>query len=488
VKKVIRLWVAAGLMFLVAPLGVEAKTLYVNASTGNDATSYANNSQSSPWRTIGRAAWGNSTRTHNANEAARAGDIVIVQAGTYDQSASGSSRFDPLYNPANSGTSSAPITFRADGRVVLRSTTYGGPVIGAYSRNYIVWDGFYIDEVYVNSVADTGPVVVWASTGSQIHNTEIKSKQANYQDNHNGIRVEQANRTTLRNNIIYGVGSQSGYGQNDAAVMLYDSNDTVIENNTMYNCGVGVFVKGNHSGFTQDRTIIRYNLIYNMQTTGLMLLASRYGRVYQNVLRDNLWGMTVYSLGGGPTGDIWSNNTVHNSRYGGIYFRGSAAAWQQIGFYNNIISGPNEAAVNGETFSGPGDATFEHNVYFGFQNFANFGGGYRTFATWKSTWGKDNVNPISVTADPRFVNAAGGDFRLCTGIASPSALCTLASSVLSLGIDILDLNGSGSSNDGVRPGAYITGNETIGAGAAGSGGGGGTIDAPAAPTNVRVIR
>jgi hypothetical protein len=60
------------------------RTLYVNSATGNDAVSYLQNSEATPWRTIGRAAWGSANRsTPNQAEAARAGDTVLIASGTY---------------------------------------------------------------------------------------------------------------------------------------------------------------------------------------------------------------------------------------------------------------------------------------------------------------------------------------------------------------------------------------------------------------------
>src|SRR3972149_2223784 len=84
------------------------KALYVNGSTGNDAVTYANNSASTPWRTIGRAAWGSTTRSSpNSNEAAKAGDTVFIAAGTYTSelnAGTSHTRYIVLYNPENSGT------------------------------------------------------------------------------------------------------------------------------------------------------------------------------------------------------------------------------------------------------------------------------------------------------------------------------------------------------------------------------------------------
>src|SRR5262245_57259652 len=110
---------AFGAILVAAASGVSAKDLYVNGTTGNDSTSYAANSAASPWRTIGRAAWGSTSRTAPVTaEAARAGDTVNVAAGTYVTTGTGE-RYGIAYNPVNSGTSTSPIVFAATGVVTL---------------------------------------------------------------------------------------------------------------------------------------------------------------------------------------------------------------------------------------------------------------------------------------------------------------------------------------------------------------------------------
>lgn len=106
---------------IVSASPVHAKTLHV-ALTGNDSVSYAANSEANPWRTIGRALWGAADRSApNPGEAARAGDTVLVRAGTYF-AYSTASRLNPWFNPVNSGTPSAPIAIRTLERAVITST------------------------------------------------------------------------------------------------------------------------------------------------------------------------------------------------------------------------------------------------------------------------------------------------------------------------------------------------------------------------------
>jgi hypothetical protein len=130
-------WLMLCVSLLFPASGYAQKTLYVNGVTGNDATTYDDNNVANPWRTIGRAAWGSTDReARNPDQAARAGDTVLVAAGTYAGPGTGT-RNSPTYYAANEGTSVAPIVFRAVGTVVLTLSSGNGPVIGSLGRNYM---------------------------------------------------------------------------------------------------------------------------------------------------------------------------------------------------------------------------------------------------------------------------------------------------------------------------------------------------------------
>lgn len=434
------------ILVLVFPFSTPAKTLYV-APTGNDSVTYDANSEISPWRTIGRAAWGSTSRiSWNANQAARAGDTVIVQAGTYNASAASGTRYEPAYNPANSGTSTSPITFLAQGAVSLQSTNGTGPVIGAYNRNYIIWDGFYIDEDYVNTRSDTGPAVIWQATGVVLQNLVINGKNADWADNHSSIRLEYASDAVVRNNKLYGNYSQSNV-YNQAAVMLYYVNRALIENNEIFDSGGGIFVKG---GPNRGLITIRYNLIYDVGP-GIAFgdIQDNGARAYQNIVR-NSQSAVVY-IGYGPNSpvnvDIINNTFVNNSN--GVFFKPDTTGYRNLRFLNNVIS-HNNYAVNGEDITDLTNTSFSNNLYYAASSaFARVAYRNYSFTSWQSAFSKDTIG--SVFADALFVNYAGNDFRLQPG-----------SVARTVGVDVFDLDGDGSTTDPVPAGAYITGNETIG--------------------------
>lgn len=115
---------ALGLLssFLLFPARSFAATYYVNASTGDDTkTPQEAKNPASPWKTI-----------KTATLTAIAGDSILVQPGTYNES----------IESKRDGLTSAPITFKASGAVIIQPPT-GTP--GFFiSHNHIVIDGFTV--------------------------------------------------------------------------------------------------------------------------------------------------------------------------------------------------------------------------------------------------------------------------------------------------------------------------------------------------------
>ena len=443
-------WLGAALVAVTVQ--ASAKDLYVNNSgtpACSDSTTYANNNADSPWCTIGRAAWGSTDQgSPNSGQAATAGDTVYVIAGTY--TAPGTNlRNTPALNPVNTGSSGNPVVFAAQGLVTLTLSSSIGPVIGCYLRSDVTWRGFYIDENNAPPKADTGPIVVWASTRCIIEQCEVSGINPDWGDNHNGIRVEGSDFTILRNNRIHGQRGDAG-GANDAGIMLYDSNDTLIEHNELYDVGTGVFVKGQHPGLTQRRTTIRFNHIYNIAHTGITLgPAARDGRTYQNVIRDTvaggLAGIKLYRVadgeGGQPINEIVTNNTLVNLQFG-LQWQGDG---QNTLLVNNVVVATSAGSpVWSWSDDNPLSHTFDRNCYVGGSTFMLDAG--RSWSYWQGTFEQD---PNGVNADPLFVDAAEGNYRLST----ESPCLTIGRVVDNIG---------GTTGDTIPAGAYITGEEIIG--------------------------
>jgi hypothetical protein len=475
--------ILAAVVLAVASANVDAKTLYVDANTGNDAQTYAANGASAPWRSLGRAVWGSTNRSApNGGEAARGGDVVIVRAGTYTSPGT-DIRDDPSYNPANSGTASQPIVFQAEGTVVLRLSSSRGPVIGALNRNYITWRGFTINEAQAPSRPDTGPVVLAGTTGSVIEDCIIDGNgDPGYGDNHTGIRLQYTSRITLRNNRISNFLTSGVNGVNGAGIQVYFSGDVVFENNEVYNSGSGIFLKApaDDGQGTQwvDQFTIRYNRLVGNRF-GIVVhrspnTAARPTRIYQNIITDSTIGIRIWPFDAatGPMNVKIVNNTLNNNGES-LNVNGDLNTNAGHIFWNNIVTNSGTYAIN---FGGAASnltasrLNLEHNAYWTFGRFAIlYSTDFSSLSAWKSATGQELAGSGSVNVNPLYANAAGGDFRLQAG-----------SPVRSGGVDILDLNGNGNTSENIALGAYVVGNEVIGRRT----GGEQVSSAPTAPTGL----
>jgi parallel beta-helix repeat protein len=433
-------------------MDAEAKNLYVDSNTGDDAVTYAENSSTRPWRSLGRALWGGpSWQFQVPAQAAQPGDVVLVSGGTQSTPASGE-RYAPAFNAVNNGTAANPITIRAVGRVELRNTPGSGqgPVIGAYERDYIHWQGFVLNENNSEVHADTGLAVVFLSQGIVIDGCEIIGINQTYGDNHNGVRLEQADDIAVRNCLITGItGNVPGgdiYHHNNAGVMLYGGRNVVIENNEISNCGAGVFPKGSDNyGIT-----IRYNLIRNC-SKGIRNTYSHatlgVNRAYQNVIVNQVRadGMGVQLA---EFTHNWTvvNNTIVNFDNGVyMYWNNPGNAVNTMRFGSNLTYNTT-TPINAWEWGSATLPTVGRNFYHGATQWALQGRTFNSLAAWLV------VAPLDggwVTGNPMFVDAANGNYRLAAG--SPAA---------TVGRDVLGLSGVVGAT--IPAGAYITGNEVIG--------------------------
>lgn len=485
VKKSIRNYCISGSLALACafPLSAEAKTLYVNGGTGNDTVTYAANSESTPWRTIGRAAWGGTNRSApNSGEASRAGDTILVAAGTYT-TAGTDSRNDPAYNPVNSGTAGNPITFEAQGAVILALSSSRGTVIGALGRNYIHWRGFTINEANAPSHADTGSVTFFGSTGSSAENLILDGNgDPGYRDNHTGIRIEHSANITVRNNRIHNFYTSGVNQANGVAIQVYESKGLTIEHNELYNSGSGIFFKqiGITAAPSDTVDIVRYNLIHDV-AHGIIhhrhthSAPTVYFLVYQNIIRDaSLGGITIWGFDtDGPSNGRFVNNTVHNC-VNGVYLKGGAITNSSNNlFQNNLITESTNYAIFNEATGG--DVSFEldrsmfaRNWYWSFPTLLTSPSGTRTLTQFQSAFAGQEANGTS-GINPGYVDAARNNFHL---IAESQAL-TAGRVVHSIG---------GSTGATIPVGAYITGTEVLGLF------GPGQIDLtpPVSPVNLRI--
>lgn len=460
------------------PRPADAKDLFVNntgSSACSDSTSYAENSAARPWCTLLRAVRGNSDGDRNsagrADQAAQAGDTVYVSAGTYNYG--GPAYVSPgwtgvFYDPINSGSPGAWITFAAVGTVQLTGNQSGrSSMIGSNQAQYIRWMGFTLNQAlssYRNGLATATVDNVWFEGNTIIG----QYTDYGFDDNHPGILIHGPrsgdctggiSNITVRNNTVSGFTGASG--RNDAGITLYClGNNILIENNDISNNRTGIYAKSSY--VDNNNIVIRKNRFYGNSGDAIAMQAFSDWHVYQNIMQRNgsgfLFFNTIYFVGNTKPNDVYiANNTMYDNTVG-IYFKSLCQNLNNNHVVNNLIIGStNIIGVDSPECTttqnmGIDDVRFDWNYYahsghfYADDNYSRIA----TFATWQSSYGQSPNSTNGV--DPLFFDAANGDFRL-----------QATSSARDAGRDVLDLNGNGSIGDPIAVGAYITGDEVIGA-------------------------
>jgi hypothetical protein len=448
----------------------QAKTLYVDGSRGDDSVSYTENGPSRPWKTIGRAAWGSVERTAPvAAQAAKAGDVVRIAAGVYSTAGS-NQRFEPAYQPANSGEPGKPIRFEGVHEVRLVYSGGRGPMIGAAQRNHIEWAGFVIDEATAPTTSDTGPVTFLAATGGSVEHCVLTGNPSWAEregDNYPGIRLEDASGIRIYSNEIsdYG-GRTSGAGdENHGGIETYRSFPVTIEHNRIVNAGAGIYMKAVHpTTLATGSVVIRFNVFENnrsaIRVLRMPMTAQNPMLIYQNLFhKGNDYGVWVNFFDDGPTDPQYIrifNNTFldHTGAAVAAYHNRAFKAGTQVLFWNNVIAGGAHAirmdGTDMRTNTAKDRFDFEHNLYVGTKSgFALLGRDEASLSDWKRRFRQDAASPEATNRRELFANEAERDFRLRAS--SPGR--GLGRAVHGVG---------GVDGTSIPAGAYITGDEQLG--------------------------
>jgi parallel beta-helix repeat protein len=355
-------------------------TFYV-APTGSDTNP---GTLAQPWGTL-----------RHAVAQLRAGDTLYLRGGTYTGAA----------NVIDSQTASVPSGTSWASAVTIAG--YPGEVAAMQPPNnmsairlttgaphYLVFQDFEINMTNNTVVAHSGGADgVYVANGSH-HNRFLRltvhDNVANCFQLTNSQATAESRFNEIVDSTIHTCGNVHGGGGDSDAYAIYNStDDTRIEGNDIYNIGAyGITAYG-------SRHIIRNNRIHQTgvasgDTSFAIVIgssahtsASLDVQIYNNLLYDNLGGIMLYSNSG--RAQVY-NNTIANNRV----FEGIATLYYAAGstIRNNIVVGNGAAIVD----YGPGGHTIDHNL---------------------------EVNP-------RFVNAAAGDFQLQSTSAARDAGATIS--------------------------------------------------------------
>lgn len=251
-----RLWVLVGVLAYLLPAVPDAVcgTTYHVAPDGSDFNS---GTPSHPFRSIIKS-----------SEVAEAGDTVVVRAGQYHESG---------FTIDQSGTASAPITFRAEGDADVVLHTYNSAVI--ITGDFIVWDGISIDGGYYG-------IHAVGANDLAIRNATIRNCNGPAIELYGGSRID-IRGCTITNNALRN-SARDWDGGWDHAIGGRDATDVVIAGNYVHNNhgeGIGPFygcrawtIEDNvvHDNYSVNVYIdtdegditVRRNLIFNTGVNG----------------------------------------------------------------------------------------------------------------------------------------------------------------------------------------------------------------------------
>jgi parallel beta-helix repeat protein len=424
---------------------LNAATYYVdqNHPSASDSNS---GTEIQPWLT-----------PQKAGDTAVAGDTVYFKTGTYytigDQI---------ILYVKNSGSSGSPITFKAyPGNEVifdgLRHCLYkpagvsgrsGGIFI--WNKSYIVLDGLYVRNIGCESNSDPNKaneyfgIWILSSDHITVQNSKVSTVRTviSY-DYCPGITISDSSHDNLiKYNILTDIRNQDNTANGAGVGIAVDSYNNTIENNTIYNNSAGIYLK---SAGIHDN-IARYNLIHDTKY-GIEVDGANNATVTQNILYNiDVRGIALH--GGyatvGPA--TVSNNTIYNAGIG--IDEGSAYHTTDASVYNNIIYNTTRANTDAGELAvcryGAACASDPPGWYSDYNDYYNTS--TTSVISWRLThyalsifYTAKGFDGHSIGQDPKFKNPPT-DFHLQSD--SP---CINAG------------------KDNINMGAYITGNEIIGA-------------------------
>jgi len=370
------------------------------ASDSNDG------SEARPWKTIQKAA-----------ATLKAGETVYVKAGTYRELYTGGPDTSVTgIKPQNSGTATAPITFRVyPGQKVVIDQGQQGAGFFIYGKHYITISGFEITNAKTGGVytkADPSNIVV---KDNHIHHVYAPAGA-----NGGAIKFDDCGYCTADGNLLHHVYVGGTIGnQNTAGVHSYDMHHTTISNNEIYSAYSGVFHKRSAG---QKGAVVRNNFIHDVNH-GVWYSVGGAGdpahvdqEVYENVFV-NASSAGIYAKTD-ETATVSKGLAIHNNVFRGgkgITLKG----YQGVNIWNNIFRDVSPAIT---TISGdrpPLIAYADYNLYWTGASFLLDQYGSNTSYSSLSAWQAASHPHLATrpgahdfVADPAFVDMGANDFHL----------------------------------------------------------------------------
>ena len=365
---------AACFFVLVLGLGpVRAATFYV-AKDGRDSDP---GTEAKPWATV-----------RHGVAAMAAGDTLVIRAGTYPESIE--------YPPSGSPERMTTIKALPGEQVVIQANDINHCAV-VHDRSYLLIQGLVFDASDLRLPEGASGQIIEVSGGSHItiDGCEVRG-------GHDANGIIGGNHCTYTNNHIHhiNVGGEAGYYG-----MYPGGHDNLIAHNTIHHAnGWGIHAYNTRGG--ADRNTFIANRIYHCG-----FKEKKPGELPGKVTGSagpwsaGRFGGIILSSG---SGDVAYNNVIFDNDGPGIFI-GYGAVDPQI--YNNTLYGNNRAGNDAQVRIGDPHGTATNPL---FSNNIVYGPSGKDIVQ-ENIKGTVTMETNLLGRDPRFVDAAKGDFHLKPG-------------------------------------------------------------------------
>jgi PKD repeat protein len=340
-----------------------------------------------------------------------------------------------LICPTVSGTATQPITIQAYPGQTVRIFVDSGvqPAFGTDSPtlNYVRFLGFTVEPtpIYTSGgILESPQAFNIHGTGDEVAYNEIIGQYVATGDNHDGIRLADANSTWVHNNYIHGFEDIATNPDNGAGIKVYGDTNDIVEDNYITECSVGISDK--YASVWPNNQTYRRNWVAG--NTNIQFKGNNQGTQALYFIYDNVFdGSEPINLVSQQTGTQIYNNLLRGSSSqpsgsvppGQIFVLGGSGSLYQNDVWNNVfMNGGSGTPVVYQTSANyvQSGATaqfayWDYNVYDAAPAW-NFGNGSYTLSTWQGQgWDAHSTSPLGIVTDSTIYPGIGsGNYTLAS--------------------------------------------------------------------------
>ena len=410
--------------------------------SGYTATHYVSATGTGTWLQAENSGTPCSLLTAMSN--ASAGDAVQVAPGVYSNNDGATGNFDAAFKAANPGTASEPVVFFAEYPAAtnygstslyseLRGTEGAACTVAGSEVDYVIFDGFYVDEAQQLPVTSQGLFFANGCDGCEFRRIAVdRANDTRSGENHDVFFIQSADGT-----VVSDCYTNQAAGQSSGDIQFattYESINTVFQYNTLINTTGGFQLKGPASPSQGNHAIIRYNRIINGRqraiNLGVITETALTTQVHNNiVVSDNADYAAVYirPLGSQSRTISITNNTFildgnwTDAERGVVLFSERSFDLDNIICRDNIILGGSTNVtplIEGNQMTGFSDLSdLDHNLYYdraGSPTWLWNSATDSSFGAWQATAaaGVAGFEVNSEYENPTFTDEGSGDYTL----------------------------------------------------------------------------